>query len=194
MALTPVVFFELATPAVAIPCPDPYFLAVRLTKRFVEKLVTLAAMCREHKLATIVFKGQGQPVEFIDTGLLNPSAELHVVGSLLLISVWGQQWNERGEPGKADHIADSWFIDIDSLAQIYEAGTPVTLHPWDDWDDPDIDLEPFGVRVFGSLCSTGSLPRYQRREWFDPEWVAMLEELGRPGVKRVRHPPHQRGG
>lgn len=194
MALTPMVFFELATPHNVMPVYDPFFIAVKLTKRFVERLQTLEEVCKKHSLSTLAFDGVGHPIEFIGTTLVEPRAEVHVIEDLVLISVWGRPWGQDGQPGKMEHVADTWVINVSDLARIRDAGTAVTLHTWDDWDDPDVDLEPFGVRVLASLEGAGSLPRYQRREWFDPDLLKMLDELGSRGASRTKHPMNQRIG
>ena len=188
MALTPMVFFELATPHHVMPVYDPFFIAVKLTKRFVAKLETLEALCRQHRLSTVVFDGAGFPIEFIGTALGEPRVEVHVIEDLVLFSVWGRRWDDDGKLGKTEHVADAWVINVSELAQIRDVGTAVTLHTWDDWDDPDIDLEPFGSRVLRSLLEAGSLPRYRRRDWFDPDLAQMLDELGPHGARRTKHP------
>lgn len=192
MALTPIVFFELATPGFAVPCPDPQFLAVKLTKRFVERLRVLASLCREQNLASVVVDGQGLPIEFMGMSVLEPSAQLHVMGNQLLVSVWGRRVDDGGEPGKLEHLADTWLIDVASLAHRREEGPPVALHAWEEWDDPDVDLAPFGERVYATLRTLGLLPKYQRIEWFDPTMATLMASLSGPAVKRSKRPA--RGG
>lgn len=192
MALTPIVFFELATPGRAVPCPDPYFLAVKLTKGLVERLQAVARLCHEHKLASVMVDGEGLPIEFMDTLLLEPSTRLHVVGNQLLISVWGRRNEDGGGANKLEHVADTWLIDIPGVVHLYEVGVPVTLRAWEEWDDPDVDQAPFGERVYETLGALNLLPGYRRMEWFYPSVVALIDGLDKPAVERSARPSRSR--
>ena len=185
MRLTPVVFFELAMSDVDLPCFDPFFLAVRISKRLLDKLQAVESLRRKHGLTLAVFEASSDQAELPGTLIDVHSVELQVAGGLVWFKVLGRQYDEHGQLGKISPIAESWGIDLETLASIYAARTAVTLHTWPEWVDPDIDLDPFGPRVLAVLRETDSFVRYQRLEWFDSEWERMMAELSEPPPSRA---------
>lgn len=87
--MTPVVFLELAMPDVDLPSFDPFFLAIRLSKRLLNKIQAVETIGRKHGLVLAVFETSAEDAELPGTLSEVSSIELHVADELVWFRVFG---------------------------------------------------------------------------------------------------------
>lgn len=175
--MTPIVFFELYLPGSMVPCQDPGFVAVKLTRKLLTRVRTVDALIRRHKLSQVIIESHGLPVEVFVVGVAEPRVEIDFIEDFLEFRVSGRRFDGDGNLGRIELLAESWVVGIDELEHVLQQGLPVTLYQWDESTELEESwaLEPFGERVFDWLKRRGAYKQYLRLEWFDQEQAGLLE-------------------
>lgn len=177
--MTPIVFFELYFNGTMVPCLDPAFVAVKLTKKLLSRLRRVQALMRRHRLCHCMILPEGLPVEVFASSVMEPTVEIGMTMDVIQFTVHGRRFDSKGELGLIENLADSWLVSFEEIEDYLQSEHPVWLHQWDDSMETEESLipEPFGCRVFAYLQREGAYRRYQRREWFDAEYAEALFDL-----------------